>query len=273
MTVFASNYIPRIGLGTFGRTGDEGMAAILRALELGYRHLDTAQNYNTEEQVGEAVRRSGLRRDEVFVTTKVADHRLEHDDFLKSVGESLERLKMESVDLLLVHWPSRRDEVPFESYMTALREAQERGWARLIGVSNFTISHLERARTLLGDGALATNQVEIHPFLQIPTMRGYARRHGLQLTAYQPLAKGTVNDNAILREIGERHGVPASTVALSFLIGEGHVVIPASSSEAHLRANLAARDLVLSVEEMDAIRTLDRGARRINPEKSPRWDD
>lgn len=265
--------IPTLGLGTYGRRGPEGRDAILRALELGYRHLDTAQNYDTEAEVGQAVRASGLRREEVFVTTKVADHRLEHDDFLRSVEESLDRIGLGPIDLLLVHWPSERDRVPFHSYMTALAEAQRRGWARLIGVSNFTIRHLDEARALLGAGALATNQVEIHPFLQVPRMRDYARRQSLMLTAYQPLAKATVGGDRVLAEIGRRRGVPPSTVSLAFLLAEGHAVIPSSARDEHLRANLLARDLVLAADEIEAIRRLDRGGRRINPEKSPKWDD
>ncbi len=263
--------IPRIGLGTSKLAG--GLDAILSAVEVGYRHIDTAQNYGTEEIVGQAVRQCGLPRSELFITTKVADHRLEHDDFLRSVGESLERLQLDVIDLLLVHWPSEKDRVPLESYMTALAEAQQRGWTRLMGVSNFTISHLDRSYELLGQGSLATNQVEIHPFLQVPRMRDYARSRGLLLTAYQPLAKGTVTEDPTIRRIAGQRGIDPSTVALAFLLAEGHAVIPSSSSREHQRDNLAAGELVLTDAEMADLRALDRGGRRINPQKSPRWDD
>jgi 2,5-diketo-D-gluconate reductase B len=265
--------IPALGLGTYGRTGEEGLAALLAALELGYRHLDTAQSYGTEENVGEAVRRSGLPRDEVFVTTKVADTNLAPADFALSVRKSLDTLGLDRVDLLLIHWPSERDQVPFEDYMTALGQAKAAGQTRLIGVSNFPIEHLKRARALLGDDALATNQVEIHPFLQSPTLRDFARSIELPLTAYQPLAKGSVGENETLREIAAKHGVTPAAVALAFLLAEGHIVIPASGSRVNLEANLRARDLKLRPEEIDAVRRLDRGERRIDPEKSPRWDD
>lgn len=263
--------IPKIGLGTSRLDTPEGSAGMLKALELGYRHIDTAQSYGTEAQVGEAIRRSGVPREEIFVTTKVADHRLAHDAFLKSVPESLKQLGLEQVDLLLVHWPN--DAFPFEGYITALREAQERGWTRLIGVSNFTIAQLEAARTILGDGVLATNQVELHPFLQQPKLRDYARSVGLPLTAYQPIAKSTVTGDATLERIGKAHGVPATSVALAFLVAEGHIAIPASTKEEHLRQNLLAGDLQLTNEEIGTIRTLDRGGRRINPAKAPKWDD
>ena len=166
--------IPPLGLGTYGRTGDAGTAAILDALEIGYRHLDTAQNYDTERQVGEAVRRSGLKRDEVFVTTKVGDQRMDKAQFMPSVERSLEQIGLGPVDLLLIHWPSKNDAIPFEDYMTSLAEARQRGFARLIGVSNFTIDHLERTDRLLGKGAIATNQVELHPYLQSPRLVAHA---------------------------------------------------------------------------------------------------
>lgn len=263
--------IPPIGLGTSRLDTPAGSAAMLKAFELGYRHIDTAQNYGTEEQVGEAIRLSGLRREEVFVTTKVGDHRLEHDDFLKSVPESLKRLGLEQVDLLLVHWPN--DAFPFEGYIEALVESQERGWTRLIGVSNFTIAHLEAARKILGDGVLATNQVELHPFLQQPKLRDYAKSVGLPLTAYQPIAKSTVIGDTVLEDIGRAHGVPATSIAIAFLLAEGHIAIPSSTSEEHLRQNLLAANVKLTAEEIGTIRRIDRGGRRINPGKAPRWDD
>jgi 2,5-diketo-D-gluconate reductase B len=265
--------IPPLGLGTYGRTGDAGMAAILTALELGYRHIDTAQSYDTEAQVGEAIRRSGLPRSAVFVTTKVADTNLDRGRFGASVARSLEALGLDQVDLLLIHWPSQDDAVPFEDYMLALAEARAKGQARLIGVSNFPIALLERTEALLGEGAIATDQVEIHPYLQTPKLRDYARSRGLTLTAYQPLVKGRVSSDPVLVEIGKAHGVGAAAVALAFLMAEGHVVIPASSSEANLRANLAAREVRLTDAEIDRIRALDRGERTIDPAKAPAWDD
>src|SRR4051812_10264088 len=223
--------IPQLGLGTFGRTGVAGTEAMLKAIEVGYRHLDTAQNYGTERQVGEAMRRSGLPRADLFVTTKVSDTSLDKRQFMPSVEKSLGEIGVDHVDLLLIHWPSHRDAVPFEDYMLALAEAKARGLARLIGVSNFPIALLERTRSLLGKDAIATNQVEIHPYLQAPKLSAYAREQALTLTAYQPLCKGELRDDPVLNRIGRKHGVTASAVALAFLMRQGHVVIPASSSE------------------------------------------
>ena len=268
-----SGSIPQLGLGTYGRTGDAGVASLLQAIEIGYRHIDTAQSYDTERQVGEALRRSAKPRDEFFITTKVADTRLDQAQFMPSVRRSLDEIGVDRVDLLLIHWPSQNDRVPFEDYMLALAEAKAKGYARLIGVSNFPIAHLERTRVLLGDDAIATDQVEIHPYLQGPKLRDFAKARSLVLTAYQPLAKGEVRNDPVLARIGESHGVTASAIALAFLMQEGHVVIPASSSEVNLRANFSARGVRLDDADMQAIRALDRGYRRIDPAKSPRWDD
>lgn len=273
MTDGTINGIPQLGLGTFGRTGPEGLEALLAALDVGYRHIDTAQSYNTEGNVGEALRRSGLPRGEVFITTKVADTNLEDRDFLPSVERSMETLQVEQIDLLLIHWPSRHDAVPFERYMTALAEARERGWARLIGVSNFPIADLKRAETVLGAGQIATDQVEIHPYLQSPKLRDFARAVGIPLTAYMPLAHGRVSDDAVLARIAERHGVTAAAVSLAFLMGAGHIVIPASSSRDRLADNFAATGVTLDEGEREAIRALDVGARIIDPDKAPDWDD
>jgi 2,5-diketo-D-gluconate reductase B len=267
------NAIPKLGLGTYGRVGAEGVAALLKAIEIGYRHLDTAQSYNTEDSVGEAIRRSGLPRGDFFITTKVADTRLDKGRFMPSIRESLDSIGVDQVDLLLIHWPSHGDAVPFDDYMLALAEAQQKGYARLIGVSNYPIALLEKARMLIGKDSLATNQVEIHPYLRSRRLAGYAREIGMPLTAYQPLAKGEVRDDPVLSRIGAAHGVTVAAVALAFLMEEGHIVIPASGSEANLRANFAALDFRLTDAEIAEIRTLDRGYRRINPEKSPRWDD
>lgn len=268
-----SNIIPPMGLGTYGRTGPEGVDALLAAIEIGYRNLDTAQSYGTEVTVGEAVARSAIPRAEFFVTTKVADTNLASGDFLPSVERSLQTLKLDQVDLLLIHWPTRDEIVPFEDYVHALAQARERKLARLIGVSNFPIALLERTAELIGHDALATNQIEIHPYLQAPKIRDHARQAGLQLTAYMPLAKGRVLDDPLVAAIAERLSATPSAVVLAFLMAEGHIVIPSSAKTQRLRDNYAASDLRLSDADMAQLRGLDRGDRMINPEKSPAWDD
>jgi 2,5-diketo-D-gluconate reductase B len=223
--------------------------------------------------VGRAVKQSGLRRSELFVTTKVADTQLDKAAFMPSVERSLETLGLDYVDLLLIHWPSKDDAVPFDEYMTGLAEARQKGFAKRIGVSNYPIADLTRADALLGPGQLATNQIEIHPYLQSPKIRDYARQSGLQLTAYMPLAKGRVSDDAVLKAIAKRHGVTSSAIALAFLMGEGHIVIPSSANPTRLCDNHASLKVRLTSEDVEAIRALDRRDRMINPVKSPAWDD
>ena len=160
-----------------------------------------------------------------------------------------------------------------EDYLAALAEAQDKGWATQIGVSNFTIDHLKRTEAILGKGRIATNQVEIHPYLQAPKLTGHMKQMGLTPTAYQPLAQGRVAEDQVLAEIGAAHGITAAATSLAFLMGEGYIVIPASSSRARLAENLTANGVTLTAEEADRIRALDKGARIIDPEKSPDWDD
>lgn len=265
--------IPVLGLGTYGRTGTQGTHDLVEAISIGYRHLDTAQTYDTENRVGEAVRRSGVARESFFITTKVADYNLETSKFLGSVERSLETLGVGPVDLLLIHWPSPREAVPLEHYLEALAVAQQRGFSRLIGVSNFTVALMDRAVAILGKNAIATNQVEIHPYLQAPKLCAHAKTLGIRLTAYQPLAQGRVSNDATLEAIAKKHTTTASAVSLAFLMGDGHIVIPASSKAAHLRDNFAASSVRLHPEDVAAIRKLDRASRIINPSMSPKWDD
>jgi 2,5-diketo-D-gluconate reductase B len=264
--------LPPLGLGTFGRTGAAGLEALRTAIEVGYRHFDTAQTYDTEPVVGAAIRRSGHPRDAFFVTTKVADVHLADDTFLPSLRTSLDRLGVDQVDLTLIHWPSPGNRVPLESYLARLVEARTLGLTRRIGVSNFPCALLDRAVACVGPGQLATNQVELHPFLQNRTLRACCARHGIVVTAYMPLAKGRVLQDPVLRRIGTEVDASPATVALAWLLQQGIVAIPASSRRAHLEANLAARDLRLSPAHMAAIDALDRGQRLVDPQKAPVWD-
>jgi 2,5-diketo-D-gluconate reductase B len=264
--------VPLMGLGTYGRTGEEGARAILAGLELGYRHIDTAQSYDTEAGVGWALRASRIPRGDVFLTTKVATGNLARDRFLPSLRESLDRLGVEQVDLALIHWPSHGDAVPFAEYVEALGEARALGLTRLIGVSNFPVALLERASAILGPGAIVNDQVEVHVYLQNRKLCAYCARRGITVTAYVPLAKGRVAHEPLLRRIAARHGALPSQIALAWLMQQGIAVIPASSRREHMAANLKAQDIRLCEEEMAAIGGLDRGERIIDPATAPAWD-
>lgn len=265
------NGIPMVGFGTSG-LGDKAHEAIATALEVGYRHLDTAQSYGTEEVIGRVLRESGLRRGDVFLTTKIADANLGKDRFMPSLRQSLDRLDTDHVDLLLIHWPSHRDAVPLADYMTTLAQAKADGLARLIGVSNFTTALLDRSLALLGPGSLATNQVEMHPHFHNRKVRDWCDAHGVAVTAYMPLGLGRVLGDPRLTTIAERTGMSPAQVALVWLLQQGIIVIPASRSRAHLEANLKAVELALGDSDMAAMTGTDRNHRMINPAKSPAWD-
>ncbi|MFJ3048030.1 2,5-didehydrogluconate reductase DkgB [Herbaspirillum chlorophenolicum] len=264
--------IPAFGLGTFRLKGQEVIDSVATGLELGYRHIDTAQIYGNEAEVGQAIADSRVARAELFVTTKVWTEHLSRDKLIPSLKESLQKLRMEQVDLALIHWPSPNDELPVAEYMQALAEAKKQGLARLIGISNFTIAHMQQAIEVVGTDAIATNQVEIHPFLQNRKLAEFARTNGIHLTAYMPLAYGKVMQDATLLEIAGKHGVSAAQVALAWSLQQGHAVIPSSTKRANLQGNLEAVKIKLSDAEMQAIAKLDRGERLANPDFAPKWD-
>ena len=264
--------IPVFGLGTYGRTGAEGLVALRYALDVGYRHLDTAQTYGTEANVGQAVRESGLPRKDVFITTKIADTNLGPGRVTATLRESLKTIGVDYVDLTLIHWPSYRDEVPMASFLGELLEAKRIGLTRLIGVSNFTVALLKRAADLIGAKEIATNQVEVHPYLQNRALRAFSDGLGIVTTAYMPLARGAVASDPVFVRIAERHGCTPAAVSLAWLVSKGMVVIPASGKREHIQSNLCAVPVKLTPQEGSQIDALDRGRRIIDPPKAPDWD-
>lgn len=264
--------IPQMGFGTYGRRDNDGVSAILSALETGYRHLDTAQDYENEREVGEAVAKSGLARDAVFVTTKIAPRHYAKGKLLPSLRESLDRLSLDQVDLTLLHWPSPKDEVPLGDYVEQLAEAQSSGLSRRIGVSNFTIRLLEQSAAMLGKGVIATNQFEFNPHMQNKVLAEYCRAQGIQVTCYLPIAHGTLGDDPVLQRIAKTHGASVAQIALAFELAKGHAVIPTSGKPERIRENFASQTISLSPAELAEIETIDQGRRRINPDWGPDWD-
>jgi 2,5-diketo-D-gluconate reductase B len=265
-----SGAIPNIGLGTFGLTGSGGLAAMSSAIDLGYRHLDTAQTYGTEENVGEAIVRSGLDRTDFFVTTKVTASNLGR--LGESVDDSLRTMRLRYADLVLIHWPAPGDDPPVGAYIEALARVQDKGKARLIGVSNFTRRHIHEAIAKIGEDRLATNQFEQHVFLQNRVLGAHCRQRGIAVTAYMPLAGGKLAKDPDLAAIASKHDAAVSQVALSYLLTLGSIVIPKSATPERQRTNLAAADVVLDEADMEKIASLDRGQRHIDPEWGPKWD-
>ncbi|NDV02388.1 aldo/keto reductase [Pseudoroseicyclus tamaricis] len=264
--------LPRIGYGTWQRNGDEARACTSAALEAGYRHIDTAEGYGNEESVGTAIKESGLARDALFVTTKVKPEHLGPGQVRPAAEASLERLGLERVDLLLVHWPSVGDEYAIEDYLGQFAAVKEAGLTTHIGVSNFTKRHMDRAVEILGAENIATNQVEIHPLMQNRPIVEHCRALGIPNTAYCPLARGEVMGNAVMEQIAGAHDATVAQVTLAFLLAEGHVVIPTSSKPEHIAANLRALDLSLTEAEMEDIRGLDEGRRLVSGSWAPEFD-
>ncbi|WP_455282041.1 2,5-didehydrogluconate reductase DkgB [Cupriavidus necator] len=264
--------IPAIGLGTFRLKGQQVIDSVRTGLELGYRHIDTAQIYDNEADVGQAIAASGVPRKALFVTTKIWTEALGRDKLRASLETSLEKLRLDQVDLTLIHWPSPGDAIPVQEYMEALTEARAAGLTRAIGVSNFTIAHLQQAIDAVGADQIATQQIEMHPFLQNRKLAEFARSQGIHITAYMPLAYGKVMQDPELRRIAQAHDASPAQVALAWLLQQGYAVIPSSTRRANLESNLAAASLRLSEEEMAAIAGLDRGERLANPDFAPAWD-
>lgn len=259
--------VPRVGFGTWELTGATAFESVSHALKVGYRHIDTAQMYGNEEEVGRAIAESGLDRDEIFLTTKVPPRNAAPEDVIRSHEDSLRKLRTDHVDLLLLHWPA---EPPMEETLGALDELRQQGKTRFIGVSNYPSDLLKQAVDLV---PVVTDQVEYHPFLGQDEVLSVVREHGLFLTAYSPLSKGDVVGTELLEGIGRPHGKSAAQVAIRWLLQQDRVVaIPRSSSKDHIEANLDVFDFELSDEDMERIAGLPKDERKIDPPGGPDWD-
>jgi diketogulonate reductase-like aldo/keto reductase len=245
--------IPRIGLGTWDLRGRTCARIVEEALKRGYRHVDTAAMYSNEEEVGEGLRASGISRDEVFITTKVWSSNLRAKDFERSACDSLRKLKLPNVDLLLIHWPN--PSVPLKETIGALCKMKREGVARHIGVSNFDSRLVEEA-VKYSTEPLTNNQIECHPYFDQTKTVAASRKHGLSVTAYSPIARGSVSGDAMLARIGRIHHKTAAQVSLRYLLQQDLIVIPKTSRSERLKENLAIFDFVLTPAEMKEIATL-----------------
>jgi diketogulonate reductase-like aldo/keto reductase len=266
--------IPTIGLGTLGLKGADCINAVKAALLMGYRHIDTAERYGNETDVGQGLDQglaaAGLARDEVFVTTKVYQDKLAAADFARSFAQSLEKLQLSHVDLLLIHWPNPK--IPLAETIGALCKVKRDGGATHIGVANFTTALIDEAVSLASE-PLVTNQIEVHPFLDQTKVIEACRRHGMSVTAYCPLARGKVPGNPVLERIGTAHGRSAAQVSLRYLVQLGLVCIPKTAKSDHMAANLDVFDFALNDAEMAEVAALGRAdGRVVNPAHAPVWD-
>ena len=266
--------IPAIGFGTWRLSGEACAGAVAEALRTGYRHIDTAAAYGNEDRVGEALRASGVPRDEVFVTTKVMPQDLADRDFQRSLDRSLEHLGIGQVDLVLIHWPSR--DLPVADTIASLNHARARGAARHIGVSNFTVALLREAWAAT-DAPLVANQCEYHPYLRQDAVIGACREWGMAFTAYSPLGRQRVLDDPVITGIAARHGRSPAQVVLRWELQQpGVVTIPKSATPARIRENFDVFDFTLDDAEMAAISALGETHRQRLANfggLAPDWDD
>lgn len=262
--------IPQIGLGTMTLSGEQGIAAIKASLDAGYRHLDTAAVYGTEPETAEGLRLSGVKRDDVFITTKIRQDDAMPDDFARKVDECLANLKVPQVDLLLIHWPSKT--VPFKLTIGALCKAKTDGKTKHIGLSNFTTKMLDEVWDLTTE-PFVCNQIEVHPFLNQDKLIEATKKRGMAVVAYCPIARGKVPGAEALDRIGKALGKSAAQVSLRYLTQRGLIPIPRSTKPEHIKANIEIFDFKLSDQDMAELDKLKAtNMRVVNPPHAPVWD-
>lgn len=265
--------IPALGFGTFRMPEDDVHRILPQALKLGFRHVDTAQIYKNEAAVGDAIANSGVVRGDIFLTTKVWVDQYKHDDFTRSVDESLKKLKTDYVDLLLLHWP--KSDVPLAERIGALNEVRNAGKVRNIGISNFNVELMDES-VKLSDAPIANNQIEYHSYLDQTKVIEAARKHGISITAYYLMADGKVPHDEVLKDIGSKHGKTAAQIALRWAVQQPDIIaLSKTATESRLSENFDIFDFELSDEEMKAIFALaKKDGRIVNPgHLAPEWDD
>lgn len=265
--------IPARGFGTFQLRDDACRKAVRAAIETGYRHIDTAAMYGNEKDVGEAIRASGVERDAIWITTKAWTDDIAEENLLRSAEDSLARLGLRDVDLLLIHWPNRA--IPLESSIRGLVRAKQEGFARNIGVSNFPTALLSDAVKLAGahGEVIAVNQCEYHPLLDQRRLIDACRAHGVAFISYSPLGRGDLVAHPTIADIARKLGRKPSQVILRWHLQQKICAIPRSSTPAHIADNFAIGDFALVDADMKAITALGgRGGRMVDPSFAPDWD-
>ncbi len=263
-------HMAKLGLGTWKMSGADCTDSVLRALDLGYRHIDTAEMYGNEAEIGAALAQTGVKRDDIHVTTKVWWEHLAPAALRQALETSLAKLRLSHVDLYLIHWPHASMDLP--AALATLAKLKEEGLIRAIGVSNFTVALMRRCVEEIGV-PVACNQIEYHVLLNQAPVLAYAGTHDIAVTAYCPLARGGLASYPALAEIAARHNATAEQVALKWLLDQpGVAAIPKASSAANQKANLAALDITLTDADRTAIAALPKDGRIVSPEWGPAWD-
>ncbi|RKD93528.1 aldo/keto reductase [Halopiger aswanensis] len=264
-----ANGMPMLGLGTWqNEDPDECADSVRTALETGYRHIDTAQAYDNEEAVGDGIAAADVDREDIFLATKVWIDNLEHDDVLETTRESLDRLGVDYVDLLYVHWPSR--EYDAEETLSAFDELYDEGLIERVGVSNFLPEQVEEAVEIC-DAPIFANQVELHPMLPQEEIRDVCEAHDIEVVGYSPLARGQVFDQPEIQEVAAKHDVSEAQVSLAWAREKGVTVIPKATGEEHIQDNFESLTLELDADDIETIDAIDKTDRQIDPDFAP-WN-
>jgi diketogulonate reductase-like aldo/keto reductase len=248
--------IPQLGLGTWQLTGQKCTEAVKKALDIGYTHIDTAEIYGNQRDIGAAIR--DFDREDLFITSKGWRDNLRFEDTIKSAEKSLDELGTDYLDLLLIHWPNRS--VPVKETLSALKKLVEGGKAKSVGVSNFTIRHMEDIHE-----GVSANQVEFHPYLYQKGLLEFCKKNKIILIAYSPIAQGLLLSDKRIQEIATKNRRSPAQVCLSWILQKGAVAIPKASSEAHLKENLTSVELKLPDEDLRAMDSLNANRRIVNP--------
>lgn len=259
--------IPKLGLGTWQLVGNKCVDVVSNALKLGYRHIDTAEIYGNESEIGKAIKKAEefrVVRREIFITSKVWRDNLHYEDVIKACNESLKRLRTTYLDLYLIHWPNKN--IPIEETLNAFKELENQGKVKNFGVSNFTISHLNEAlkKAKKIGIKLRVNQVEFHPYLYQKKLLEFCKKEGVIITAYSPLARGKALTDKVIKEIASKYNKTPPQVILRWLLNKGLIVIPKASSEKHLKENMDI-EWRLAKEDEELIDRLNKNERIINP--------
>lgn len=265
--------VPAFGLGTFRLENEIVIASVKNALDLGYRAIDTAQIYGNEAAIGQAIEESNIAREDLYVTTKIWTENLSKEKVISSLKESITKLRTDYVDLTLIHWPSPNNKISVKETMLALMEAKKIGLTREIGISNFTIALMQQAIDAVGAQNIATNQIELSPYLQNTKVVKWAKEHHIHITSYMTLAYGKALKDEVINDIADKHHITTAQVILAWAMALGYSVIPSSTKRENLASNLQSVSLKLDVEDMAKIATLDCNDRLVNPEGlAPVWD-
>ncbi|MGE8687383.1 MAG: 2,5-didehydrogluconate reductase DkgB [Achromobacter sp.] len=265
--------IPAFGVGTFRLQGQVVVDSVRNALDVGYRAIDTAQIYENEAEVGQAIAESGVSRDDLFLTTKIWVPNYGRGKLAPSLRDSLAKLRTDYVDLTLIHWPAPGNGVSIDEFMTALADAKAQGLTRQIGISNFPIAETRAAIAAVGKDQIATNQIELSPYLQNAALTAFLKEQGIPVTSYMTLAYGKVLKDPVIGRIAQSHNATPAQVALAWALQLGYAVIPSSTKRENLASNLLARQLRLTAEDMAEIAALERNGREVNPEGlAAAWD-